>query len=41
MIQYQVIKKIFLPERFNEVLLKKTDLTMKENDNVKEKLNIT
>ena len=29
-----------LPERFNESLLKKTELTMKENDNVMKKLNI-
>ena len=28
-------------ERYNESLLKKTDLTMKENDNVMKKLNIT
>ena len=34
-------KKDILPGIFNETLLKKTDLTMKENDNVKEKLNIT
>ena len=30
-----------LPEKHNESLLKKTDLTMKENDNVMKKLNIT
>ena len=30
-----------LPERYNESLLKKTDLTMKENDNVMKKINIT
>ena len=30
-----------LPERYNEALLKKIDLTMEENDNVKKKLNIT
>ena len=30
-----------LPERYNESLLKKTELTMKENDNVMKKLNIT
>ena len=29
-----------LPERYNESLLKKTDLTMKENDNVLKKLNL-
>ena len=29
-----------LPERYNESLLKKTDLTMKENDNVMKKLGI-
>ena len=29
-----------LPERYNESLLKKTELTMKENDNVIKKLNI-
>ena len=29
-----------LPERYNESLLKKTDLTMKENDNVMKKLNL-
>ena len=34
-------KKDILPGIFNEALLKKTDLTMKENDNVKEELNIT
>ena len=30
-----------LPERLNEALLKKTELTMKENDNVMKKLNNT
>ena len=30
-----------LPEIYNEALLKKADLTMKENDNVMEKINIT
>ena len=30
-----------LPERYNESLLKKTELTLKENDNVMKKLNIT
>ena len=30
-----------LPERYTESLLKKTELTMKENDNVMKKLNIT
>ena len=30
-----------LSERYNESLLKKTELTMKENDNVMKKLNIT
>ena len=30
-----------LKERYNESLLKRTDLTMKENDNVMKKLNIT
>ena len=30
-----------LKERYNESLLKKTELTMKENDNVMKKLNIT
>ena len=30
-----------LPERYNEVLLKKTELTMKENDNVMKKLNLS
>ena len=29
-----------LPERYNESLLKKTNLTIKENDNVMKKLNI-
>ena len=29
-----------LKERYNESLLKKTDLTMKENDNVMKKLRI-
>ena len=28
-----------LPERYNESLLKKTELTMKENDNVMKKIN--
>ena len=30
-----------LPERYNKSLLKKTELTMKENDKVIKKLNIT
>ena len=30
-----------LPERYNEALLKKTDLTMKENDSVMKKINST
>ena len=30
-----------LPERYNEALLKKTELTMKENNSVMKKLNIT
>ena len=30
-----------LPERYNETLLKMTELTMKENEDVKKKLNIT
>ena len=30
-----------LTERYNESLLKKTDLTMKENDNVMKKLNLS
>ena len=30
-----------LPERYNESLLKKTNLTMKENDNVMKKLNLS
>ena len=29
-----------LPERYNESLLKKTDLALKENDNVMKKLKI-
>ena len=29
-----------LKERYNEVLLKKTELTLKENDNVMKKLNL-
>ena len=29
-----------LPERYNETLLKKTELTMKENDSVMKKLNL-
>ena len=29
-----------LPERYNESLLKKTELTMKDNDNAKRKINI-
>ena len=29
-----------LPDRYNESLLKKTDLTLKENDNVMKKLRI-
>ena len=34
-------KKDNSPERYNESLFKKTGLTMKENDNVMKKLNIT
>ena len=30
-----------LPERYNEALLKKTELTVIENDNVMKKLNLT
>ena len=30
-----------LPERYNEALLKKTELTMKENNSVMNKLNVT
>ena len=30
-----------LPERYNEALLKKTELTLKENDNVMKKLNLS
>ena len=30
-----------LPERYNESLVKKTDLTLKENDNVMKKLNLS
>ena len=30
-----------LPERYNEALLKKTELTMKQNNSVMKKLNIT
>ena len=30
-----------LPERYNEALLKKTELSMKENNSVMKKLNIT
>ena len=30
-----------LPERYNEALLKKTELTLKENNSVMKKLNIT
>ena len=30
-----------LPERYNESLLRKTSLTMKENDNVMKKLNLS
>ena len=30
-----------LPERYNEALLKKTELTMKENKDVMKKLNVT
>ena len=30
-----------LPERYNESLLKKADLKLKENDNVKKKLNLS
>ena len=29
-----------LPERFNESLLKRTELTIKENDNLMKKLNL-
>ena len=34
-------KIINLLKRYNESLLKKTELTIKENDNVMKKLNIT
>ena len=34
-------KKDNSPERYNESLLKKTELTMKENNDVMKKLNIT
>ena len=34
-------KIVNLPERYNESLLKKTDLTLKENDNVMKKLNLS
>ena len=30
-----------LPERYNEALLKKTELTMKENNNVMKKINLS
>ena len=40
MIQYQVFKKGTLKERYNESLLKKTEITMKENDNVMKNLKI-
>ena len=30
-----------LPERYNEALLKKTELTLKENDSVMKKLNLS
>ena len=41
MIQYQVFKYENLPEIYNESLLKKSELTMKENIDVMKKLNIT
>ena len=31
----------YLPERYNETLLKKTELTMKEKNSVMKKINIT
>ena len=41
MIQYQVIKKINkLRERNNEPLLKKTELSLKENKDVMKALNL-
>ena len=40
MIQYQVFKNDILKERYNELLLKKTEITMKENDNVMKNLKI-
>ena len=40
MIQYQVIKLKISKERYNEALLKKTNLTMKENRDVMKALNL-
>ena len=41
MIEYRVTKIDNLSERYNESLLKKTDLTLKENNSVMKKLIIT
>ena len=41
MIQNQVKKMDNLPQRYNEALLKKTELSLKENKDVMKKLNIT
>ena len=40
MILYQVIELDNLPERYNENLLKKSQLTMEENNVIMQKLNI-
>ena len=40
MIQYRVIVDN-LKERYNESFIKRTDLTMKKNDNVMKKLNLS
>ena len=41
MIQYRVKKNDNITERYNESLLKKTDLTMEENDVVLKKSNLS
>ena len=40
MIQYQVIKKNFFKERYDEASLKKTELSIKEIDSVMKKFNL-
>ena len=41
MIQFLNIELNYLPERYNEALLQKTQLTQEENDFVMKKLNLT